>query len=75
MASWKRDPKVHKSQSTWQPITESCPKMSKILYTLNLNNMDPKHSLNNGTSLQMLMWMVVYHWAFLDSEVLGIVDN
>lgn len=37
--------------------------------------MDPKHSLNNGTSLQMLMRMVVYHWAFLDSEVLGIVDN
>lgn len=50
-------------------------KMSKILYTLNLHNMDSKHSLNNETSLQMLMWMVTYHWTVLDSEVPGIVDN
>lgn len=37
--------------------------------------MDSKHSLNNETSLQMLMWMVMYHWTVLDSEVPGIVDN
>lgn len=37
--------------------------------------MNPKHSLNNGTPLQILMCMVMYHWAVLDSEVPGIVDN
>lgn len=75
MASWKRDSKVRKSQSTWHPITESYLKISKILYTLNLNNMDHKHSLNNETPFQILMCMVMYYWAVLDSEVPGIVDN
>lgn len=62
--SWHHGREIQKcirARVLGSPSLKVIRKISKILYTLNLDNMGPKHSLNNETSLQMLMWMMMCH--------------